>query len=217
MSDLISQITSTEKPQETKTPDSAEIPKVKIVTEADLLSGPAADQTPATATEAAPEQTPAIEAAPEQQPAPEAAPAEPIKRGRGRPKGSTNKPRADFSDVATVAAKVDYNAMSGALFDMSTGMLTTTFGPEWQPRSADERAMVVGPLAQYLQSKQVQDIPPGVMVCVVIAAYAGPRLAVPTTANKVKPAVAWCWAKIKGFFKRKPVVLSVIPGQQNNQ
>lgn len=117
-----------------------------------------------------------------------------------------------FDDVTKPAAPiaeklVDYNAMAGMVFDMSTGILTMTFGQEWQPKPAQEpgkpgeRDIVVGALANYFQSQQVTDIPPGLMLTVVCVAYAGPRLREPNTSSKLK--MAWTWLRLKVSNLRK--------------
>lgn len=116
---------------------------------------------------------------------------------------------ADVTKAETpIAAKVvDYDAMAGMVFDMSTGILTMTFGPEWQPRPAQEpgkpgeRDVVTGALSNYFRAQQVQDIPPGLLLGVVCIAYAGPRLREPNTSSKLK--MAWTWLRLKISNLRK--------------
>lgn len=125
-------------------------------------------------------------------------------------KAAGNTP--SFSDVTKaeplpVQQMVDYDLMAATVFDMSTGLLTTTFGPEWQPRPAqqpgqpDEREIVCGALKHYFKSKNAQDIPPGLMLTAVVIAYAGPRLRAPNTASKLQ--MAWTWVKLKLSKLRK--------------
>lgn len=122
-----------------------------------------------------------------------------------------------FDDVtkppAPITEKiVDYDAMAGMVFDMSAGILTMTFGDEWQPKPPEqpgkpgERDIVCGALAGYFRSKEVADIPPGLMLTVVCVAYAGGRIRHPNTANKLK--LAWQWTKVKlgslmSWFRKK--------------
>lgn len=119
-----------------------------------------------------------------------------------------------FADVtkpeAPIAEKiVDYEAMSAMVFDMSTGILTMTFGNEWQPKPAQEpgkpgeRDVVVAALANYFRSQQVTDIPPGLMLTVVCVAYAGPRLREPNTSSKLKMGWTWLRLKISNLRKKK--------------
>jgi hypothetical protein len=94
-------------------------------------------------------------------------------------------------------AQVDYKGLANVVFEMSTGTLCTLFGPEWQPRVStvtlqdgsklthDEKAVVTSALAKYLESKEVKDVPPGVMLCFVVAAYSLPRFKEPTTRDKI--------------------------------
>ena len=130
-------------------------------------------------------------------------------------KAKANTP--NFADVnkpgelpaEMVSKVVDYDVMAAMVFDMSTGLLTTTFGPEWQPRppaepgKPGERDMVCGALKVYFQSKNAQDIPPGLMLTAVVIAYCGPRLRVPNTANKLQMAWTWFKLKVSKFRKKK--------------
>lgn len=117
------------------------------------------------------------------------------------------KPQAE--QVEMVSKVVDYDVMAATVFDMSVGLLTTTFGPEWQPRPAQqpgqpgERDAVCYALKHYFASKQAQDIPPGLMLTAVVIAYAGPRLRAPNTANKLQMAWTWFKLKLSKFRKKK--------------
>lgn len=128
-----------------------------------------------------------------------------------RPLASTPQaplPKPDFSDLngsaspvagateAVQVASIDYKALSEMMFDTSTALMAGSFGPEWKPRNADERSAVVGPLARYLESKQVRDVPPGMMLCIVVVAYSAPRLKEPSTAGKLKLAYGWVKSKL---------------------
>ncbi len=146
---------------------------------------------------------PIAEPAPAAQPSVDPATGEPIKRGRGRPPGAKNRSVSQIVEGAEQVNQVDYALMSGALFDMSTGALSTMFGPEWQPKSAQEREHVIMPLMHYLKSKQVQDIPPGMMLTIIICAYAAPRLREPSTASKL--SAMWVWLKSKIIRKKKVI------------
>jgi hypothetical protein len=129
-------------------------------------------------------------------------------------------PPADFSDVApssqakaaaeaealagqapTAEKVVNYAAMAGAVFDMTTGTLCVVFGPEWQPRSPDERGAVVTSMAVYFESKGLQDIPPGLMLTAVLLAYSAPRLREPPTRSKL--AAIGGWLKAHWPFRRR--------------
>jgi hypothetical protein len=95
---------------------------------------------------------------------------------------------------------VNYHAMSEMLFDMSTGLLSKTFGPEWQPSNEEERGHVISAIELYARTKQLPDLPPGYMLCFVIGMYSLPRLAAPTTKSKL--FMAWLWLKSKVFRKK---------------
>lgn len=125
-----------------------------------------------------------------------------------------NKPAPgspDFADVrgnnqlaaTAVEQVVNYDVMAVSVFDMSTGMLTMIFGNEWQPKSQEEKQMVCMGLKTYFQSKQMQDLPPGLMLTAICLAYAAPRLREPNTSSKLKMVWTWCKIKLSSFRKKK--------------
>lgn len=134
------------------------------------------------------------------------------KKRIGRPPGTKNKPKADFGDVESIAAvaaepvkpPVDYAAMSGAVFDMATSTLGIALGPEWLAKSPEEKQMVCVPLQAYFASKQVEDLPPGLMLTFVLVAYSVPRMKEPPTAGKLR--LGWQWLKSKLRRKKKGTV-----------
>jgi hypothetical protein len=119
---------------------------------------------------------------------------------------------ADFSDVTggeprknenvlpVNPAGVNYDALAAMTFDLTVGTLTTVFGPEWQPKSTEEKSSVVIPLSAYMKSKNFSDLPPGMVLCVMVIAYSSTRLQAPNTKQKL--AGAWMWLKSK-LFRRK--------------
>lgn len=124
----------------------------------------------------------------------------------------TKKPPETISSVAGLltptndGAKVDYTLIASVVFDMGTNGLAMGLGPEWQPQNPQERELVVSSLAKYFESREVKDIPPGVMLALVIGIYSLPRLNKPSTAGKIR--VGWAWVKEK--FRRKPKALKVV-------
>ena len=145
------------------------------------------------------------------------------KRGGARP-GAGRPPKTEgastgpvFGDKPPEPAKppVDYMALSAMMFGMTTNVLAQTLGPEWLPRPGTpeqqrpglapipgmpgEDQMIVPVLAKYLESKQMPDLPPGIMLTLVLAAYAAPRFREPATKEKIKGV--WFWVRSK--FGRK--------------
>ena len=127
------------------------------------------------------------------------------RRGPGRPKGSTKNQQRDESGhfvkpgPAPLANVPDFSKLGEMVFDLSTGTLSMALGPEWKPQSPEERAMVSNAIGQYLKSKEISDIPPGIMLAVVVLAYSAPRLNAPSTKEKI--ARGWLWLKAK-FTRR---------------
>jgi len=114
------------------------------------------------------------------------------------------------TEPAIAKAATDYKLLAETTFDMGTGLLCLTIGPEWKPRllqvngqTVDERALVCDALQKYYTAKQVQDLPPGVLLAFVLVSYSAPRFAEQNTSSKVKLAYNWAKVKLGNLFKRK--------------
>lgn len=132
-------------------------------------------------------------------------PPTPTPQKPGRPKGSLNKPK--FGELLPPPPvgeikPVDYGAMAAVTFDMSINSLTMIFGNEWQPQNKQERQMVVEAIAAYMKSKEMQDLPPGVMLAFILAAYSAPRIQHPNTRGKLIVMWMWCKDKANAFGKK---------------
>lgn len=200
--------TVTEQPPEVK-------PDVEIVTTEEKSPEPV-QETPGNSTfdlfGAPPSAVPASELPPEpvqnSQPEPEKTEE---KRGPGRPKGSTNRPKSPvFPDLtATEAVSVNHEELAGMFFDMTTGALASLIGPEWSPRDKRERESMIPPIANYLKAKEVKDIPPGMMLTICLLAYSAPRFSAPSTRSFFgkmfeKAKLTWLWFKVKFLSRKKP-------------
>jgi hypothetical protein len=113
------------------------------------------------------------------------------------------------SDVKVSSPR--FEAMATMTFDMSTGLMARIFGPEWLPNDKEpmERATVVMAIKKYYESIDLPDMPPGMMLCFVIAMYSAPRLAAHPTRTKLQGA--WLWLKSKFSRRQKQPPLKVIP------
>lgn len=131
----------------------------------------------------------------------------------GRKPGVKNTVKPNFDDLTSKVAEsaqsldVDYKFMAEMIFNMTTGSLCGFFGPEWAPRedspgsnTSREKDNTIECMRVYLKSREIKDIPPGLMLTFVAVAYAAPRLKAPATNEKLK--VGWYWLKSK--FSRKP-------------
>ncbi len=93
-----------------------------------------------------------------------------------RRESETSKPQQ------SAAQPVDYKALASFAVDMTTGALAGFLGAHWKPMPApgaglpDEREMLIGNLARYLEENQIKDIPPGMMLAISLAGYAIPRV-----------------------------------------
>ena len=115
----------------------------------------------------------------------------------GQPHKRRGRPPKLFADT------VNYRKFAEQMFDMTTGIATGALGPEWKPKNPEERESVVVPLEVYLRSQEIPDLPPGVVLAIVVCAYAAPRLREPATKEKI--------AGLIGKFKRKKRVLESAP------
>lgn len=139
---------------------------------------------------------------------------------------TTAAPPPDFTDlgeptgivdggIGTETTPTDYQQLAEVSFDMGTSTLSMVLGPEWQPKSKDERASVCVALETYYRTKQVGDMPPGVMLCFVLLAYSAPRLREPSTQEKLKIGFAWLKNRFAGIFgRRKNLTLAAVQAIQ---
>lgn len=112
--------------------------------------------------------------------------------------------QVNLEGAATSVTVANYQLMGEAVFDMSISTLTLMLGPEWQPSKPDERTMVTVALAKYFETKKVEDIPPGLMLTLVITAYALPRFTQPSTKGKLVLGWLWFKSKIVPWFVKRP-------------
>ncbi len=100
-----------------------------------------------------------------------------------------------------------YHETAEMMFDIPIMALSKGFGPEWMPQPGQqgmkgERDNMVDAIEKYLRTKEIPDIPPGVMLCLMVALYSAPRLKAPSTSNKLK--MGWYWLKNKFSRKKQP-------------
>jgi hypothetical protein len=147
------------------------------------------------------------------------APAEPapqfISQIPGEPGGapSPEPGQSQPENPAPAPAAVDYKATAFLMVGMGTSTLAMIFGPEWQPENEAERDQLINAVEIYLQTKQCADIPPGAMLCIVLAVYSSKRFHQPSTKGKL--VKVWFWLKSK-FSRRKANPVVPFPKQENN-
>jgi hypothetical protein len=151
------------------------------------------------------------------------------KRGRGRPKGSKSKTESTATPATpdnitqpglieeipaaptVVEVQTDYRQLSQLTCDMGSATLSVIFGDEWRFEDEQERESIVGAVEHYFKAKQVKDIPPGALLCIVVSTYAAKRFQKPKTANKIK--LGWYWLKNKFSRKKKTADVVAMPSQ----
>jgi hypothetical protein len=118
---------------------------------------------------------------------------------RGRKNGTKNQ-----STLGNGTASITQNSgqilgaqVAGLVFMM--GQLVG--GEEWAPRQdpesgANEFDVMSQAWGKYLEAKNMKDIPPGVMLAFVMAAYVGPRLFMPKTKTRLQKAKDWLVLKV---------------------
>lgn len=153
------------------------------------------------------------------------------KRGKGRPPGAKNKTKdGETSESSLVIARgtptegaegtearapekapVNHRQLAEITFDLSTNSAAALLGPEWRANDATEREGMIIPLEMYLKTKNMDDIPPGAILCFALATYIAPRLRAPATSSKLK--LAWHWVVAKWNRKKfKPVIVPATGG-----
>jgi len=146
---------------------------------------------------------------------------QPVKRGRGRPKGSTKKPRENFPEIENEenqainlpqppdisgGGQPDEKLFLGTAemtFDLSTGLMCNFFGEEWKPKTPDERNFVVTALANYYKTTGVKEISPKMALIIAVSVYSLPRFSEPKTRDKMKMLFYWFKNKLVGFIGKK--------------
>jgi hypothetical protein len=161
------------------------------------------------------------------------APGQEKKRGRGRPPGSTNKNKAGEQGQSSIVIPngnetgeenpdapqpekppVNHRQLAEITFDLTTNSLAVMVGPEWKASSPDEREAMLVPLEMYLKTKQMDDIPPGAILCFAIASYTAPRLRAPATASKIK--LGWAWLRSKWAGRKQYAAPRVVESDNGN-
>jgi len=131
------------------------------------------------------------------------------KRGRKAGAGPTkhiSKVGAPTQDKQTAPNTSNYRAIGQATAESVFMIGRVLGGDHWAPikddaTGTDERSQMADAWTQYAEAKQWKDIPPGVLVSIVMCGYIGPRLATPQTKTRIK--VVWLWLKDK-FARKKP-------------
>lgn len=119
------------------------------------------------------------------------------------PNSQEELPIQDEQATQPAQPEKNFDGIANLTFDVSVNSLSALFGPEWQPHAPEEKAQVVGAIANYYKSRDLADIPPGMLLAIVVIAYSASRVTKPATKNKLH--LAWSWLKVKGskLFKRK--------------
>ena len=102
-------------------------------------------------------------------------------------RGADFAPAVDNTNAEKIAAANAAGAMAAsAVFMMCRGF----GGKEWEP-SETEVAMQSSAWGAYFYAKDISDVPPGMMLCIALGSYAGPRFQMPETKAKVSPVKTW--------------------------
>lgn len=121
--------------------------------------------------------------------------------GASRPK--LNIPNANASDVAGSVGQAENSKVASS---RATGKMAANLflmlscglgGAEWMPRTVpmDEKAMLEEGFADYFQSKEWEDMPPGIALVACLGMYALPRFAMPKTQERAKGFKNWIAGK----------------------
>ena len=114
-----------------------------------------------------------------------------LKNGKPRkePKRERDNPSASVLPDDREAKRVE---TAGAMVDMVTGMFGALFDPdEWKPSEAEHRTLTHA-TARFMDSRNLDDLPPGIALVIAFGLYAVPRLAAKEkTKTKVGAFFGW--------------------------
>jgi hypothetical protein len=107
------------------------------------------------------------------------------------------QPGPESLDAKVASARASGIGCANLLIALSVGI----GGEEWIPRAPpqyplDEKAALEQGFADYFQSKEWEDLPPGLALIACIAVYAMPRLTMPKTKERAKGIKNWITRKI---------------------
>lgn len=118
------------------------------------------------------------------------------------PRSRLNLPNANSGTTASSAQSPDSKiASSRATGKMAANLFLMLScgigGQEWMPRTVpmDEKAMLEEGFADYFQSKEWEDMPPGIALVACLGMYAMPRFAMPKTQERAKGFKNWIAGK----------------------
>jgi hypothetical protein len=100
-----------------------------------------------------------------------------------------------------------YAQMAGMCFDSVIVLFCILFGDFWQPKTADERKMVIGAIVAYFDSIVAPVLTPLQNLWMAIGFYCMPRI--PQSLKKI-----WAWWKARGKKKPEP---ETEPRRRENQ
>lgn len=125
------------------------------------------------------------------------------KKGRGRPKGSTNTKKADISFASgnPNAATLDSVFVSRALNSVFFGGSQLLLGDDAKATET-ERQELDRVLAEYLSLKGVR-LSPGVAVLTAYLAFFSMKMQKPTAKEKVAGFMARMYVRAKAFFSKR--------------
>jgi len=123
--------------------------------------------------------------------------------------------KSKAAEVATIEPDNEAKAIaSGKAAAHLIFMLGQTLGgPEWKPEQP-EIEFQEGAWIGYARASNMQDIPPGLILCIALASYAGPRFTQPETRARVGKVRHWVslrvarW-KIKKELKKRGIEATV--------
>jgi hypothetical protein len=129
-------------------------------------------------------------------------------RAHARVRSTVPKPPGIAATVPESAP--DFKAISAVTVDTITGLCQMLLGEEWRPGTSDgvdERAHMVAAWEAYYRAKGIREVPPGLLLALVMGGYALPRLQKPTTREKLSglgSRLRARWSRRKGNGDARP-------------
>lgn len=112
------------------------------------------------------------------------------KRGRkqnnsARSSDNNSTQAKESRNTGNASDTVDYANMGAFFSGMLFSGCVATFGETWEPKP-EERSNISNAAARYCESVGMQDIPPGIALCLCVGMYALPRFNDPATREKIR-------------------------------
>lgn len=135
---------------------------------------------------------------------------------------SGTKTKSTVAAPSTGAQSIDSYTVGRTTAQALLSVCSLLGGEEWRPirneqHGIDEQRDIENAFGKYFEAKNWKDIPPGLGLTLVLTAYAGVRLTMPKTQQRVGGAIGWVKKKIADRKLRKHGLRAVETEKENKE